>query len=101
MPALARLNDLGIGICPGHPVPVPFTAVIISACTMTISEGMPVANTNSVLMCTCGHSAIPTMFSSTVIAEGGGVHRLGDLGVNNAGGTYVISLAGVTVLAGG
>ena len=101
MTGIARLNDIGIGVCPGHPVPVPFTAVIIQGCTMTTSEGMPVSNSNSILMCTCGHTAIPTMFSSNVIAEGGGVHRLGDLGVNNAGGTYVISLAGATVIAGG
>lgn len=101
MPAIARLTDIGIGTCPGHPIPVLFSAVIVQACSMVISEGKAAANANSLLICSCGHSAIPTMFSSTVIAEGSGVHRLGDPGINNAGGTYVMTLAGVTVLAGG
>lgn len=101
MTAIARMNDLGIGICPGHPIPIPFTAIIIQGCSNTMSEGMPVANSNSLLICTCGHSAVPLMFSGTVIVEGGGVHRLGDTGLNSAGGTYAITLAGAIVIAGG
>ena len=100
MPAITRLNDIGIGICPGHPIPIPFTAVITLACTTVLSEGLPAANLNSILMCSCGHTAIPLLVSGLVMAEGAGVHRLGDTGVSTPGGSYVITLAGATVQAG-
>lgn len=101
MPTAARLGDIGMGVCPGHPIPVPFTSVIIQAGATVSADGNLVANLACVSSCTCGHSAMPILVSSNVLSEGTGIHRLGDTGMTMGNGTYVITQAGITVEVGG
>lgn len=101
MPQIARIGDTGVGVCPAHLIPIPFTATIISGAATVLSEGSPSANSFSISTCTCGHSAVAMTFSSTVLLEGGGAHRMGDTGLTSGGGTYTIIAASATVIAGG
>ena len=101
MTAVARLGDIGMGICSGHPPPPrPFTSTIIMAGVTVMADGSLVANLNCLSNCTCGHMAVPTLVSALTLSEGSGVHRLGDTGLTAGGGTYVVTLAGVTVISG-
>lgn len=99
MPSVARLGDTGMGICPGHPIPVPFTSVIVSGSPNVLANGSFVANMSSVSVCSCGHSAVVTMGSPTVLANAQSVHRLGDTGLTGGGGTYVQVQGAPTVLS--
>lgn len=99
-PAVCRLNDVGLGVCPGHPIPVPFVVTITLASPTVLSTGFGVANLTSIGVATCGHTTVATMGSSTVKANGAGVHRLGDVGLTQAGGTYAMTLGSPTVFAG-
>lgn len=103
MPQIAKLGDTGIGICPApeHIIPLPFTATIISGAATVLTNGIPSANAFSVSTCTCGHTAIAMSFSSNVLLNGGGAHRMGDTGINSAGGIYTIISASANVIAGG
>ncbi len=101
MTGVARMGDIGMGVCPGHPGPPrPFTNIIIMAGSTVLADGSLVANLNCLSSCTCNHMAVPTLVSTVTVSEGSGVHRLGDIGLTAGGGTYVMTSAGTTVISG-
>lgn len=90
MPGIARVNDQGFGICPGHQIPLPYITTFTGASGGLVTIG-------SEGSATCGHTTTAMTGSSTVFADGAGVHRLGDQGQNL--GNYNVIMASSTVFA--
>lgn len=70
------------GICPCHTAPVGYTAIFISGAPTVNTNGVNTANATSIGVSTCGHPVVVITQSATVLAEGTGVHRIGDISQN-------------------
>jgi hypothetical protein len=68
--------------------------------TTVLTEGSGTVNATGLAIGSCGHPVSVLNFSTTVLAEGSGVHRLGDsgMGCNNVATTITGS---ATVISGG
>lgn len=83
MAAIARVGDVGIGICYCHsPFPVSYTTTFIGGAPSVTADGLPVMRIGDIGISTCGHTTIAISGSGPVVANVLGVHRLGDTGSN-------------------
>jgi uncharacterized Zn-binding protein involved in type VI secretion len=98
MVAIARVGDVGIGICPKHKSPKIYNVTFISGASTVNANGVPVCNMTTTGIATCGHPTTTISVSGTVYAEGTGVHRLGDSGMNY--GSYTVIAASPNVNSG-
>ena len=99
MPSNGVIGSIGVGTCPAHKSSRSYTTSIVSGAVSVLSEGSPTATIISTGIATCGHPTIVISFSSTVYAEGGGIHRIGDVGTNP--GAYTLVSGTPTVISGG
>lgn len=86
----ARLNDIAVGTCVSHPVPVPFTAVCVLGAVTVKCDGLNRATINSLWSSTCGHTFVSISGSTNVRLEGKGAARLNDVVVYSSPGVIVI-----------
>lgn len=100
MPQVCRVGDIGVGTCSAHSSTKSVTVTINTGANTVVSEGAATATIVSIGISSCGHTSAVVGFSATVRAEGGGVHRVGDIGVL-PGGTYSMIQGAATVFAGG
>lgn len=94
-----RFGDTGSGVCNSHDSPKPYTTIFNMTAITVNANSLGVATIGTVGIATCGHPTIALVGSSTVNAEGKGIHRLGDTGAN--GGTYIAMVGSPNVFAGG
>lgn len=102
MPEVARIGDvvLSISPCSCHKSPKNFSGIILTGSDDVIASSSGVALLGSIASSTCGHIITLIASSTTVRANGIGIHRKGELGIN-CGGTSMTVTASNTVLAGG
>lgn len=99
MALVSRIGDIGIGTCSAHSSTKSVTVTIQTGAPTVTVEGSPVATMVSIGISSCGHASAVVTTSTTVRAEGSGVHRLGDTGVL-PGGSYTMIGSSATVSAG-
>ena len=85
---IAKIGDVGIGVCPKHKSPKIYNVTFISGASTVMVNGVPACNLTTVGIATCGHPTTVISISGTVYANGAGVHRIGDAGMNY--GTYTV-----------
>lgn len=95
----ARLNDVAIGVCTAHPIPVPFTAVCVQASANVKADGLGRAHIHSVFITSCGHTFVAVSGSSSVLINTLPAHRVND--VISGSGTGTTVSGSTTVLTGG
>lgn len=86
---VCRVGDIGVGVCPGHPVPIPFVTVFVSGASGVKVDGRDIAITGTIGVASCGCATFAVSSSSISNVEGVGIHRVGDIGVTSGGGAYV------------
>lgn len=94
-----NITSTGMGVCVHGPAPLTIMVSFPAGATTVLSEGSPTLNAGSVGNSSCGHSATPSLFSATVLEEGMGTHRMGDIGLV-PGGIYTLMAGAPTVMAG-
>ena len=85
---ISKIGDTGIGTCPAHKSTKIYTVTFISGASTVNVNGVPAANLTTVGIASCGHPTIAISVSATVYANGTGVHRIGDSGLNY--GSYTV-----------
>lgn len=88
--APGRVGDIGVGTCSPHPGTIPIVTQMITGSATVAANGIPVTTGLSLGLSTCGHVSIVATTSVTSIAEGQGVHRVGDIGTL-PGGSYILT----------
>jgi uncharacterized Zn-binding protein involved in type VI secretion len=82
MPAMARLGDIGIGICPCHNPPQVYVTTFITGAPTVNNDGPNTCIITTLGASSCGHVTTALTGSPTVKACGQPVHRIGDMGMN-------------------
>lgn len=100
MYGVARVNDIGVGVCTAHVPPVSVVVTLVSGATTVLVNNSSAATSISIGTSSCGHTTTVITYSTTVLAEGSGVHRLNDVGCL-PGGTYTVNTSSTDTLAGG
>lgn len=100
MSLTSRVGDISIGICTAHDSPKLAVVTWISGAPTVRTNGITTVTSVGVGVSSCGHSASVISFSSTVRAEGAGIHRVGDSGSVPGGVTTTITGSG-NVITGG
>lgn len=95
---VARVGDIGVGICPLHPSPVPYVTTFVTGATTVDTNGVNTGFVGTLGGCSCGHVSTAMTGSGTVDAEGSPVHRVGDLGTT--GGVYTTIVGSPNVTSG-
>lgn len=88
MPGVTRVGDIGVGVCPHHSSPENYTTVFVSGAEDVFSNDQANCFVGSIGVSTCGHQTIAISGADDVTADGIGVHRVGDVGMNY--GPYVV-----------
>ncbi len=65
----ARVSDMCIGVCVAHKSPQPVSGVIITGARTKKTEGMPTAQITSMIVTSCGHSAVVMSGSAKETSE--------------------------------
>jgi len=99
MSGACRNGDIGLGICPAHLTPVSYTTTFIGNATTVLTNGQTTVTIGAIGISTCGHPTIALTGSSSVNAEGNGIHRIGDSGQNP--GPYTAVTGSTNVIVGG
>jgi hypothetical protein len=86
----SRVGDVGQGICPVHGEVI---TVFVSGMNSVLTNGKASCVVTSVGQCNCGHTSVAMSGSVLNSIEGKPVHRIGDVGEIQGGGTYT-SLSG-------
>lgn len=86
----ARLNDIAVGTCVSHPVPVSFTAVCVLGTATVKCDSLPRATLNSMWVASCGHTFVGVSGSTSVKLESKGAARLNDIILYSSPGTIVV-----------
>lgn len=92
---MARVGDIGIGVCPNHGSPLIYTTTFTSGEATYKVDGQPVCTVGSFGNSTCGHQTTALTGSSLSKANGKLVHRIGDTGQNY--GQYTVTTGSSTV----
>jgi len=96
---VGNVGSGGTGVCYGHVGPTPYNTTLITGADTVNAEGLPIANLTAIGICSCGHISMVTTNSTDVIAEGTGVHRVGDSGQSSGTGAYTLISGTTTVNA--
>lgn len=88
MPGIARIGDIGQGVCPNHHTPQPYTTVFTSGSETVFINELGACFTGTIGIATCGHPTIALTGSPDVTSEGISIHRTGDMGINF--GPYIV-----------
>ena len=80
MLGVARVGDIGVGICCGHPPApcIPMTGTLITGATNFLSESLPVSRIGDIMIGSCGHIGTMITGCDTFTIIGSGVCRIGD-----------------------
>lgn len=78
MPLVARLGDLGVGICYRHVSPIPMSGMVAGGSGNVVCNGLGVARIGDIVIANCGHVGTIYSGSPDVLANGLPVARLGD-----------------------
>lgn len=97
--SVGNLASIGLGVCKHGTVTLPTVITWPAGSSTVMAEGSSVLNAVSVGISSCGCPAVPLSFSSVVLAEGSGLHRLGDTGMTSTG-NYALTSAANTVMTG-
>lgn len=89
MTQVARMNDIGSGICTGHESPIPMTGVIIASASKVLCDGLPVALQGDIVQGNCGHTGTLTASTAVLEVEGKRAVRVGDSFSGTFSGTIV------------
>lgn len=89
MELIARVGDIGIGVCPNHDPPQIYTTTFSTGAENVYADGKKVCVVGTVGISTCGHNTVAQTGSPVTIVEGKPVHRVGDIGANY--GEYVVT----------
>lgn len=89
MSQVTKIGDICVGVCPAHGGLISFCSVLISGAATVLVDGQACGNLTSIGASSCGHPTVAISGSSTVLAEGFQVHRIGDIDVNPGSGTVV------------
>jgi uncharacterized Zn-binding protein involved in type VI secretion len=92
---IARVGDMGLGICPKHKSPKIYNVTFVSGAATVNTNGLSTTNLTTIGVATCAHPTVVISVSATVSAEGTGVHRLGDSGINYGSYTVISSSGNV------
>lgn len=84
---IARITDIGVGVCPCHDTPVTYVTTFIEGAPFTFLDGLNVATIGTIGTSSCGHATIAITGSQISFANDRPIHRVGDTGQNC--GTYV------------
>jgi len=84
---VCRVGDVVTGVCPGHPIPVPFSGTWGSGSVVCTADGLGIIRVGDVGSASCGHSIMAVSGSSIVTADGIGVVRIGDAVITSGGGS--------------
>jgi len=94
----ARAGDIATGICPAHKHPQHYSAVITGVSPTVVLESAGASFIGSVAIASCGHPVVVISGSGTVLVNGAGAGRIGDIGTNP--GPCVIQTGAQTVISG-
>lgn len=93
---IARVGDVGVGVCPGHPTPLIYTTTFDAGSDTTKIDGQEACTIGSTGVSTCGHPTVALTGSPAVCsADGKAFHRVGDTGQNL--GTYTVTVGSPNV----
>lgn len=88
MSGMARIGDVGVGVCYWHDSPQTYTTTFVSGSPTVTVNNIPGCYIGTVGVASCGHATIALSGSHDVSSENIGVHRIGDAGQN--GGPYIV-----------
>jgi len=94
VPKQSKVGDIGVGVCFNHEVPTPFVTTITGGAKTAAANGLESAIISSPGVATCGCSTTAISGSKSVLKEGLGCHRLGDIGVTGGGMYVMVSASG-------
>lgn len=92
---VARVGDIGIGVCPNHGSPQIYTTTFTSGEATYLADGLAVCTVGSFGNSTCGHQTTAQTGSAICKASGKPLHRVGDTGQNY--GQYTVTTGSPTV----
>lgn len=95
---IARVGDIGTGVCAGHEIPLPYTTTFTEGSENVQINGLPAVVVGDQGTATCGDNTTALVGSPTVFINGKPVHRIGDTGQNL--GPYTTTIGSINVLAG-
>lgn len=88
MTAIARVGDIGVGICYDHDSPTSYTTTFISGSTTVMANGAVSCIVGTIGVSSCGHNTVALSGSPDVSHSNQPVHRVGDTGSNS--GPYTV-----------
>lgn len=97
MSGIARVGDVGVGVCYWHDEPQYYTTTFVSGAGTVMDNNLVSCVIGTIGHSTCGHNTIALSGSPDVFAENSAVHRIGDVGQN--GGPYTVVSGSPDVLA--
>ena len=100
MSLTSRVGDISIGVCSAHRRTQIAVVTWVSGAPTVRTNGSPTVTAVGAGVSSCGHAASVISFSSSVRAEGAGIHRVGDSGSVPGGVTTTVSGSG-NVITGG
>lgn len=92
---IARVGDIGIGVCTNHGSPLIYTTTFTSGEATTLVDGKLVCTVGSFGNSTCGHQTTALTGSAAYKVNGKSVHRIGDTGQNY--GQYTVTVGSPNV----
>jgi len=78
---VAKIGDIIVGVCPCHPVPIPYTALIISGSFTSSFMYMDNARIGDIGVCSCGHVTVIITGSGIATMDYRPTSRIGDVAV--------------------
>jgi uncharacterized Zn-binding protein involved in type VI secretion len=78
MPAVARLNDMSVGVCSCHKSPISTVGFVITTSPDVFANDLGIARIGDLILASCGHIGIIISGSSIVFSNSINVSRIGD-----------------------
>lgn len=100
MPQVARVGDIGVGVCYAHDEPRDFVTVFVEGCSTVFANGQQVCCVGAIGVTSCGHTTMATQGSPAEYGESSQIHRVGDVGIVLEGGHYTCVQGSPDVYAG-
>jgi hypothetical protein len=97
MPNVTTTGFIGIGVCPCHKSPQQYTTIFVTGAATVLTNNAQTAIIGTTGVASCGHPTVALTGAGSVLAVGGGVHRIGDTGTNC--GSYTVVTGSGDVIA--